>query len=443
MSARLNPRRGAGSAGRCLYISLRSVRRAAESGTIMKHNAAGIDVHKKILAVAVGKGTEGGLVFERKLFGTVGKALTELAEWLKQQGVEEVVMESTAQYWKPVWLALEGSFDLHLAQARSNLAPKGRKTDFRDAERMVRRLLSGDLTLSFVPNAEQRQWRLLARSKYQLRRDRVRLQNQREGLLEEGRIKLSSVVTDLLGLSSLRILRALAAGEEDAVKLADLADSRLRVSREDLAEALRGSVTQLQRLLLNQYLKRLDLIDSQIQELDRALAAERERHSGAIRRLTEIPGMGPDAAAQIVAEIGPEAEAFAAPEKLASWVGVCPGRQESAGESTSNRSPKGNRPMRRILTEVAFAAVKTKDSHFQEVFRRLVPRLGVKKAIWAIAHRICRLIWKLLHEGVSYQEQGARSQDPQAIRKRARKLIGDLRRLGYNVLIEEPDPKAA
>jgi transposase len=285
--------------------------------------------------------------------------------------------------------------------------------------------------------------RLLSRSKYQLRRDRVRLQNQLEGLLEEGRIKLSSVVTDLFGLSSLRILRALAAGEDDALELADLADNRLRVSREDLAEALRGRVTTLQRLLLSQFLKRLDLIDGQIQELDQALAMEMERHAGAIHRLSEIPGIGPDAAAQIVAEIGPGAEAFAAPEKLASWVGVCPGRQESAGQSTSNRSARGNRPMRRILTEVAYAAVKTKDSHFQEVFRRLVPRLGVKKAIWAIAHRICRLIWKLLHEGALYIEQGARGLDRQAIRKRARKLVGDLRRLGYKVVIEEPTPKAA
>jgi transposase len=406
-------------------------------------NVAGIDVHKKILAVAVGKFSEGTLVFERKLFGTMDQSLAELNEWLKQEGVEEVVMESTAQYWKPVWLALEGSFRLHLAQARSNLAPRGRKTDFRDAERMVRRLHSGDLTLSFVPNAEQRQWRLLSRSKYQLRRDRVRLQSQLEGLLEEGRIKLSSVVTDLLGLSSLRILRALAAGEEDAVKLADLADNRLRVSREDLAEALRGPVTKLQRLLLGQFLHRLDMIDSQIRELDQALATEMEQHSGAIGRLSEVPGMGPDSAAQIVAEIGVRAEVFAAPEKLASWVGVCPGRQESAGQSTSNRSPKGNRAMRRILTEVAFAAVKTKDSHFQEVFRRLVPRLGVKKAIWAIAHRLCRLVWKILHEGVIYKEQGARSQDPQAIRKRARKLVGDLRRLGYNVVIPELTPSAA
>jgi len=168
------------------------------------------------------------------------------------------------------------------------------------------------------------------------------LQNQLEGLLEEGRIKLSSVVTDLLGLSGLRILRALAAGEDDAEKLASLAATRLRVSREDLAEALRGSVTTLQRVLLSQLLTRLDLIDSQIRELDQTLAKEMERYSEAIQRLSEIPGMGPDAAAQIVAEIGPQAGAFAAPEKLASWVGVCPGRQESAGQSTSNRSPKGN-----------------------------------------------------------------------------------------------------
>ena len=152
-------------------VSVRVLRDVLRKADDMNHNVAGIDVHKKVLAVAVGKATDDALVFERKLFGTVGRSLAELAEWLKERGVKEVVMESTAQYWKPVWLALEGSFDLHLAQARSNLAPRGRKTDFRDAERMVRRLLSGDLTLSFVPSAEQRQWRLLARSKYQLRRE--------------------------------------------------------------------------------------------------------------------------------------------------------------------------------------------------------------------------------------------------------------------------------
>lgn len=408
-------------------------------------NIAGIDVHKKMLAVVISRSSEREPVFERKLFGTTEDQLDELSCWLIENDVQEAAMESTAQYWKPVWLALEGKFILHLAQARSNAAPRGRKGDFRDAERIVRRLLSGDLTLSFVPNAEQRQWRLLARTKHQLRRDRVRLQNQLEGLLEECRIKLSSVVTDLLGVSGLRILTALAEGESDPQRLAALADTRLRVSREDLAQTLRGQLNPIQRMLLTQYLARLSLIETQIEQLHRTMATALQEHGEAIERLCGIPGIAADAAAQIIAEIGPQAAAFASPEKMASWIGVCPGREESAGKSHSNQSPKGNRPMRRLLTEVAYAAVRTKDSRFQEVFRRLVPRLGVKKAIWAIAHRICRLLWKILHENVTYVEHGLRGGNPRAIEKRTHKLVNDLRRLGYSVqlsglVVSSPTP---
>lgn len=399
------------------------------------YNVAGIDVHKKMLAVVIGQVQEREITFEHRQFGTSASQLDLLSVWLEQNQVLEVAMESTAQYWKPVWLALEGKFRLHLAQARSNLAPRGRKDDFRDAERIVRRLLSGDLTLSYVPDAQQRDWRLLTRSKHQLRRDRVRLQNQLESLLEQGRIKLSSVVTDLLGLSGQRILRALASGQTDPLSLAALADSRLRASQQELADALRGPLSGLQRRLLAQYLVRLDLIEQQIGELEQAVATEMKEHAQAVARLGEVPGLGADSAAQIIAEIGPQAATFPSAEQLASWVGVCPGRQESAGESRSNRSPKGNRPMRRVLTEVAYAAVRTKDSRFQELFRRLVPRLGVKKAIWAIAHRLCRLIWKILHEGVTYVEYGVRAGNPEAIQKRVRKLGAELRKLGYQVHI--------
>jgi transposase len=397
------------------------------------YNVAGIDVHKKMLAVVIGTVQEREVIFQNRQFGTSGSQLDLLTAWLEQNQVREVAMESTAQYWKPVWLALEGKFQLHLAQARSNLAPRGRKDDFRDAHRIVRRLLAGDLTLSYVPDAEQREWRLLTRSKHQLRRDRVRLQNQLESLLEQGRIKLSSVVTDLLGLSGQRILRALAAGQTDPKSLAALADSRLRASQEELADALQGPLSGLQRTLLTQYLARLDLIETQIQELEQAIATEMKEHAQAVARLGEVPGLGADSAAQIIAEIGPRAAAFPSPEQLASWVGVCPGRQESAGESHTDRSPHGNRPMRRVLTEIAYAAVRTKDSRFQELFRRLVPRLGVKKAIWAIAHRLCRLIWKILHKEVTYVEYGVRAGNPEAIQKRIRKLVADLRKLGYPV----------
>jgi hypothetical protein len=180
------------------------------------YKVAGIDVHKRMLAVVITDATaEGEFRFERRKFGTLASDLQELAEWLAAEQVREAVMESTAQYWKPVWRQLEGQCRLELAQAQSNRARRGRKGDFRDAERLVRRHVAGELILSFVPNQEQRLWRTLTRSKQQLRRDRVRLQSQLEALLEDCRIKLASCVSDLLGVSSWRMLGGLAEGETD------------------------------------------------------------------------------------------------------------------------------------------------------------------------------------------------------------------------------------
>jgi len=226
----------------------------------MPYRIAGIDVHKKMLAVVVSDvEVEGEYQFERRMFGSNPEQLRLLAAWLLEQEVEEVVMESTAQYWKPVWEALERywkplrqkregasrrSGTLHLAQAQSNRGPRGRKRDFRDAERLVKRLVARKLTLSFVPNAEQRLWRTVTRRKYQLTRDHVRLQNQLESLLEEAYIKLSSLVSDLLGLSARRMLKALADGETNPAAVAALADHGLRATPEQLCDAL-GACTDI------------------------------------------------------------------------------------------------------------------------------------------------------------------------------------------------------
>jgi transposase len=396
------------------------------------YNIAGIDVHKKMLAVVVANARDTELQFECRKFGTTISELRHLSAWLEERGVHETAMESTAQYWKPVWIALEGQCRLHLAQARSNRGPRGRKTDFRDAKRIVSRLLSGDLILSYVPEPEQRWWRTLTRSRYQLREDRVRLQNQLENLLEECQIKLSSLITDLLGKSGRRILRALAEGESDPARLADLGNWRLHASKEELRDALSGQPQPLHRQLLSLYLERLDLIESQMATLEKSIAGELHAHQEAVTRLVEIPGIGVDSAQQIIAEIGPAAAAFPSAAQLASWVGVCPGRQESAGESSSNRSAKGNRTMRRLLNQLAHAAVKKEGCRLQVIFRRWLPRMGYKKAVWAIAHRLCRLIWKVLHDGVAYVEKGFEP-NPKARKERRRRLVADLRKLGYQV----------
>jgi len=400
------------------------------------YKIAGIDVHKSMLAVVVADAAlEGEFRFERRKFGTMASELKALAEWLAAQQVREAVMESTAQYWKPVWRELEGQCRLQLAQAHSNRAPRGRKSDFKDAERLLRRLVAGELILSFVPNPEQRLWRTLTRTKHQLTRDRVRLHSQLESLLEDARIKLATCVSDLLGLSSRRMLQGLADGQTDAAALAGLAEPELRATPEQLADALSAAATlsPLHRQILRLFLERLELIERQIATLHHTIASALQQHQQAVLRLAAVPGFGPDSAQQVIAEVGPEAATFASAGEMASWVGVCPGREESAEESKSNRTPKGNRAMRRVLNQAANAARKAKGSVFHAMYGRLVPRLGHHKTIWAIAHRLCRLAWIILHNGVEYIEYG-KQRDPKATERRTAKLIRALRGLGYQVI---------
>jgi transposase len=392
---------------------------------------------------------DGEYQFERRVFGSGPEQLRSLADWLLEQEVEEVVMESTAQYWKPVWGALEQSWKpmrqkregagpmsgrLHLAQAQSNRGPKGRKKDFPDAERLVKRLVAHELNLSFVPDAEQRLWRTVMRRKYQLTRSRVQLHNRLECLLEEAHIKLSSLVSDLLGASARRMLKALAGGETNPETLAALADQRLRATQKQLCDAL-GACTELNpvyRRLLKMMLEELRLIEEQIGQLDQEMANLLSQHQDAVHRLAEVPGLGVDSAQQIIAEVGATAATFSSEKKLSSWVGVCPGDDESAGVNYSHRSPKGNRHMRRILNQSANAAVKAKGSVFEIVYRRTVPRLGHHQTIGAIAHRQCRLIWKILHQGIRYEEQGP-AVNTKSRKRRTAKMIQELRSLGYRV----------
>ena len=344
----------------------------------MTYRIAGIDVHKRMLAVVIADiAVDGAYQFVHRRVGTSPSGLRELAAWLVAEAVEEVVMESTAQYWRPVWEVLERDWmparrtrdgaspmagTLHLAQAQSNRGPRGRKRDFLDAERLVKRLLAQELTLSFVPDAAQRLWRTVTRRKYQLARNRVQVHNRLEALLEEAHIKLSSLVSDLLGASARRMLQALAEGETDPAALAALADQRLRATPEQLCDALGAStaLNPVYRRLIGMALDELHLIEAQIRHLDHEIAQLLGLHQEAVQRLAEVPGLGVDSAQQIIAEVGATAATFPSPKQLSSGVGACPGDKESAGVSYSHRSPKGNRRMRRLLHQAANAAVKTK-----------------------------------------------------------------------------------
>ena len=294
----------------------------------MPYKIAGIDVHKRMLHVVVSDvQVDGEYDFTRRVFGSLPEALRSLAAWLVEQQVQEVVMESTAQYWKPVWGTLERywkpicqtregapatSGTLHLAQALSNRGRRGRKKDFRDAERLVKRLVAHELVLSFVPDVEQRLWRTVVRSKYQLTRNRVQLQNRLEALLEETHIKLSSLVSDLLGASARRMLHAIADGETNRETLAALADRGLRATQEQLQDAL-GVCQELNpvyRRLIRMVLDEVASIDKRIEQLNQEMANLLRPHEDQVKRLAEVPGLGVDSAQQVIAEVGATAATF-------------------------------------------------------------------------------------------------------------------------------------
>lgn len=399
---------------------------------------AGIDVHKSMLAVVVARTGQNETEYITRKFGSGRWQLKEMIDWLLELGVGRVAMESTAQYWKPVWYALEPFFELILAQPRSTAAPRGRKMDFADAKRIVRRLVADDLTISFVPEAEQRRWRLLTRARTAAMQQITRLRNQIEGLLEESQLKISGLLSDLLGLSGWRMLQALAKGESDPGVLAKMAHEHVRASQEQLREALDGRMDSAHRLLLKQFLDQIDQLRRQAEELDQEIARLFASQQGAIERLCAVPGISLTAAFQIVAEIGAQARTFATPGKLASWTGLCPGREESAGISVSNRCARGNRTLKRVLTQCAWAAVRNKRSQFYRLFQHWRVGPGPRKAIIAVAHRMLIVIWKLLHEGETYRDAGCQL-TPETIRRRMLKCVKGLEALGFRVTVAQKD----
>jgi transposase len=402
---------------------------------------AGIDVHKKMLAVVVRREENGQVEYEKRKFGTTRSEIEHLAAWLQKQRVEEVVMESTAQYWRPVWYGLEAHFRLHLCHPLKVRAPRGRKRDYRDAQRLADRWWSGDLEDSFIPGAEQRAWRWLTRTRVQLKRLIGVVRNRVEGLLEQGGIKLTAVASDPFGVSGWAMLKLLAKGETDVVVLAAEARGRLRKKEAQLREALGGKLDPVYRMLLRQNLEQVELLRRQIEEVNEALAESMKAHTATLVRMTKIPGVDLAAAQELLAEIGPGAAAFPTADHFASWVGVCPGSQESAGVCYSHRSAKGNRYLRRLLGQIAWAAIHTKETFFAGLFARLKPRIEGKGAAWAVAHRIAKVVWLLLHQGVEYEEKGS-APNPRTLVHKFRRLMKDFARAGLDAksLVEQWDP---
>lgn len=394
---------------------------------------AGIDVHKKMLAVVIRQLSGEQVEYVQRKFGTMRSEIEHLAAWLQQHQVSEVVMESTAQYWRPVWYGLESHFRLHLTHPLKTRAPRGRKRDFRDARRLADRWYSGDLEASFVPGAEQRSWRWLTRTRVQLKRKLSMIRSQMEGLLEEGGIKLAAVASDIFGVSGWAMLNRIADGETNIDEMLGEARGALRKKKAQLKEALVAQLEPIYRFLLKQHMAQVRLLWQQVEDINERLASSMKQHVVVLNRLSRIPGVDVYAAQELVAEIGPQAAAFPSAEQFASWVGVCPGSNESAGINYSHRSAKGNRFLRRLLCQVAWGAIHTKETFFAGLFARLKPRVEGKGAAWAVAHRVGKVIWLILHNGVEYEEKGPACVNERTLRRKLRRLVQQFARQGIDV----------
>ena len=394
---------------------------------------AGIDVHKKMLAVVIRRQRGEQVEYTKRKFGSTQSEIQHLGAWLGSQAGSEVVMESTAQYWRPVWYGLEAHFRWHLTHPLKTRARRGRKSDFRDAQRLADRGSSGDLEDSFVPGAEPRSWRWLRRTRVQLKKKLGVIHNHVEGLLEQGGSKLAAVVSDLFGVSGWALLEHIAQGVTDVEVLAKEARGALRNKDAELKEALVGQWEPVYRLLLRQHREQVRLLRRQVEEINQALAEAMQPHLAALNRLTKIPGVDLYAAQELLSEVGPKAVAFPSAEQFAWWVGVCPGSQESAGVNYSRRWAKGNRYLRRWLCQIAWAAIHTKDTFFAGLFARLKPRVEGKGAAWAVAHRIAKIVWLLLHQEVEYQQKGSAPPNERTLVRKFKRMLKEFGQLGLDV----------
>jgi transposase len=404
---------------------------------VMSERCAGLDVHQKTVVACALRGPAGSEPeWERRTWGTTTGQLLAMNDWLRERGITHVAMESTGPYWKPVWAVLEGEFDLTLCNAAHVKQVPGRKTDQKDAEWIADLLRHGLLKKSFVPPQPQQDLRELTRYRAQVSADRSAVSNRIRKLLEGANIKLGSVASDVMGVSGRRMLEAMIAGETDAEKIAELALGQLKKKREPLIEALRGRLREHHRTMLRLELAQWKFLDALVAELEGAIEEALRPFAEAARRVKTIPGFSEVSASATVAEIGARMEQFADAEHLASWAGLCPGNHESAGKHYSGKTRGGNRWLKRVLCQVAWAASHTRNTYFAALFRRLAARRGNKRAILAVAHSILITIHALLKNQQSYQDLGNDYFDKKNADGLKRYCVRKLEALGHKVTLE-------
>lgn len=436
-------------------------------------HAAGLDIHKKtVVACVLIPGPKAKPVKETRTFSTMTQDLLALADWLTSKGVTHVAMESTGEFWKPVYNLLEASFTVLVVNAHHIKTVPGRKTDVKDAEWIADLLRHGLLKGSFIPPLPQRDLRDLTRQRTNLVQDRARVVNQLQKVLEWANLKLSVVVSDIMGVSARAMLAAIIGGETDQGVLAELGQGRLRAKQADLERALDGHVRDHHRFMLAKHLGHIDYLEEQIADFDRQIAAVidaatpppvppaaepgTDRSSvpegtppaamawdEAVELLDTAPGIGRRVAEMIIAEVGTDMDRFPSEAHLSSWAKVSPGNHESGGKRYSGKTGKGSRWLRSALIQAAWAAVKVKESHLAAVYRRLAVRRGKQKAIMAVAHRLLVAIYHMLKHQEPYREIGTRPQSEPAKRKLAERMQRRIEQLGFKVNLEPAMPIAA
>jgi transposase len=366
---------------------------------------AGLDVHKKTVVACIRKvGPDGSVSSEVRTFGTMTAQLLALSDWLEAQGVHHVAMESTGVYWKPIFNLLEGRFEVILVNAQRLKKVPGRKTDVKDAEWIAQLLQYGLLSPSFIPPPEIRELRDLTRQRTELIRDRAAVVNRIQKILEDANIKLSSVASDVMGVSGRAMIRAIIDGQDDPAELAELARRRLRGKIPELKQALDGRITEHHRFLLRTLLDQIEALEGLIARFDARIEQAMAPFAEATQHLQGIPGVGEQSAEVIVAEVGTDMSQFPTAGHLSSWAGLCPGNDQSAGKQRSGKTTKGSQWLRTTLVQAAWAASHTKETIFSACYHRWAKRLGRKKALVAVAHKILVVVYHLLKNRTDYRE---------------------------------------
>jgi len=424
-----------------------------------KH-CAGVDVHKKtVVACCLSEQRNGQLRREIRTYGTTTAELLRLSEWLVSEGITHIAMESTGEYWKPVYNILESSYEVMVVNSHHFKQVPGRKTDVKDAEWLADLLSYGLVRGSLIPPLPQRDLRDLTRQRTTLIQERASVINRLQKVLEWAQVKLASVVTDISGVSARAMLKAMVEGNDSPEMLAALAKGRLCRKQSELTTALTGRVREHHRFLLQTHLEHLDFLEAHIKQFDQRIEQliqdqsppptdEVQSLSGSVHPetagsplswqqamalLDTIPGVARHSAELLLAEVGTDMQRFPTAAHLCKWAGVCPGNHESAGRHYSGKTPPSNRWLRGMLVQMANAAVRCKSSYFSTVFGRLAARRGHKRAILAVAHRLLIAVYHILRQHQPYRDYRSTDTGQSSQEQRLKKLQKQVEQLGYQV----------